>query len=1015
VTWIPGQPLPLYDPSNPALNAANGYTYNPGDPTASGFQIGNMIFPGAPPMLQPAAAGGASLASQPAQVAPHLQFSPTAIGTVTMLSFGRARLPGIIIWAEGITATNVVADTSTLTFATAYCEPINAVYDVVNGMKPLRMWANGTLFYDVNQGGAFNVASITPAQQDSMRVSVASMAVYLGGESQVADPVMESILGVGNVPAYRGLRYIRFTDFPLAIAGNSVPNINVEWGFNPDPGEVAVSTIMGYLVARVYSRQMAKIAQGALVEPIQVFGVTNQAYGLTITDQSALIDHFTKHKLVFSYQIVDGFPFTIVRRPVDGSLTIDLDITEQADCIRRNGAPAITFSRVDPTTLPVAVNLNYVDVGKDFDTKMQSATHDGTGRASSTLAVSTDYCGLPDENRILAFDILYQVRAKALTVSFEIGNLAPQISDVIQLTTDEGNIYVTLVDQQTYTKNRSNQIGALALLTSAGANIAGADGLDTPGRTLLPWVVNWDVIVVGGRIWGELNYVIEYNSWPSPARLIPSSKHYDLHAADLGGSNWGDSSTGNPGYIFEDNTYIYWLSNSAMVISRVQKSAASIGTVETITIAAGFDPNHTNAGITDCAQFLNGKLYVAWSGLWAGAVKYKLVVVDLVAWSPTAFSVYDWWTDVGGAADGPFPTSLVITDNGTILIAARPGSSPVERFFYSNISAPGTWAHIDSTIKLGSGTYSGNIAYFAESLNGSGGVSERKSRIVVVDCTGAPSPTTIDLAVQDANVVNIAQGGPFGAVKPWCSATHLFVACNYTLNNTTDQNEHPYLGRFDLGTLTAAGGSFLSNFIYAERELRIVRGNYCAGQNFLTTKNANGGAFLYYRLVVINEDLSAASAAIYPIPGVVPPVNDNFAAALSIVVGNTQGGNQFYASTETGEPVPSWAASGTYPWVNNNGHSVWFSFVAPATTTYTISSADRSGHGSKSIQVYTGTAVGSLTPVVASAPAGVSNPPTTASLSATAGTTYMISIRDDQLSLETDGTEVNGTYDIEIT
>ena len=954
-----------------------------------------------------ASAVAAPAQSTPAPIAPHLQFSSTAIGTVTMLSFGRARLPGIIIFAEGITATDVFADTSTLTFATAYCEPINPVYDVANGMTPLRMWANGTLFYD---NGVQNVANITPAQLDELTACVASMGVYLGAEDQVADPVMEGILGVGNVPAYRGLRYIRFTDFPLAIAGNSVPNISVEWGFSPDPGEANVSDIMGYLVQHVYDRQIVGDEGGGFTLPFEVDGVTNMAYGLTITDQSALIDHFNKHKQVFSYQIIDGAPIKIVRRAVDGSLVIDLDITEQADCIRRNGAPAVTFSRVDPTTLPVAVNVNYVSVDESFDTKMQSATYDGTGRATSVLAVNTDYAGTADENRILAFDILYQARARALTMGLEIGNLAPQVSDIIQLTTNDGSVYVTLVDQQTYTKNRSNQIGALALLTSVGVNVAGADGLATPGATLILWTLDWDVIVDGGRIWANLNYVLEYNSWPSPSRILPSSKHFDLQPTYPTGSSFGIAGAPAGGCIFEDSTYVYWLSVDQMVISRVAKSSSSIdgSTVETITIADGFDLNHTTNGIADCAQLVGGKLYVAWSGVWAlTSGSYKLVVVDLVAWSPTAFTIHDWWTDVGGAADGPVPSSLVITDNGTILIAAMPGSSPVGRLFYSSVGSPGTWAHIDSTITFGSGTYSGNIAYITEAAAGGAlGVSNRRSNIAVVDCTtGTPSQSNIDLAVQDANVVSIGQGGPFGAVKPWCSGTHLFVSCNYTRNNTTDQNEHPYLGRFDLGTLTAAGGVFLGSFIWAERELRILRGNYFAGQNFLTAQAENNN---YYMLAVIDEALSAPSALFYPARSVDLPVNDNFAAALSIVLSNTQSGNLFYGSTETGEPVPSWAVSGSTTWVNNNGHSVWYSFVAPATTAYTITVADRLGRGSKSIQVYTGTAVGSLTPVVASAPAGT--PMTTASLSATSGTTYMISVRDDNLTHEKDG-----IYNIEIT
>jgi hypothetical protein len=53
---------------------------------------------------------------------------------------------------------------------------------------------------------------------------------YNGSESQLPDPLLESYLGVGNAPAYRGTAYLVFDKFPLEKDGNRIPFITVEVG-----------------------------------------------------------------------------------------------------------------------------------------------------------------------------------------------------------------------------------------------------------------------------------------------------------------------------------------------------------------------------------------------------------------------------------------------------------------------------------------------------------------------------------------------------------------------------------------------------------------------------------------------------------------------------------------------------------------------------------------------------------------------------------------------------------------
>lgn len=51
--------------------------------------------------------------------------------------------------------------------------------------------------------------------------------LYLGDGAQMPDVTMESALGAGNVPAYRGLAYIVLKDFNLGTSGG-VPNFSFE-------------------------------------------------------------------------------------------------------------------------------------------------------------------------------------------------------------------------------------------------------------------------------------------------------------------------------------------------------------------------------------------------------------------------------------------------------------------------------------------------------------------------------------------------------------------------------------------------------------------------------------------------------------------------------------------------------------------------------------------------------------------------------------------------------------------
>lgn len=79
----------------------------------------------------------------------------------------------------------------------------------------LRVWENGELKYDVRER-----QDDETLDQYAERIEVSSeygagFTLYLGDESQLADPTLELTMGVGEVPAFRGLAYIVYPDRQL--------------------------------------------------------------------------------------------------------------------------------------------------------------------------------------------------------------------------------------------------------------------------------------------------------------------------------------------------------------------------------------------------------------------------------------------------------------------------------------------------------------------------------------------------------------------------------------------------------------------------------------------------------------------------------------------------------------------------------------------------------------------------------------------------------------------------------
>ena len=124
--------------------------------------------------------------------------------------FGRSRAAGQLIWASRFRETQSTTGSGkgfatpgetdfaySISFAVGLCETATRIG---------RIWANGTLV-------------------DSSRFT---MRLYPGSETQTPDPLIATIEGEDNAPAFRGLAYAVFEDMPLADFGNRIPQLQFE-------------------------------------------------------------------------------------------------------------------------------------------------------------------------------------------------------------------------------------------------------------------------------------------------------------------------------------------------------------------------------------------------------------------------------------------------------------------------------------------------------------------------------------------------------------------------------------------------------------------------------------------------------------------------------------------------------------------------------------------------------------------------------------------------------------------
>lgn len=198
-----------------AIGAAVGYVVSGFNPAGAywgwtiGVAVGTVLFP--PEGIDQV---GPQLGDKGVQTSTYGAPIPVVYGTI--------RTAGNIIWATDIVEKTHVdkvggkgGPSVTSTTFTYYG---NIAVGICEGeAELLRIWANGKLIYDISG------IAVVDIQKPGVEFTF-----YNGSETQLPDPLIESVEGIGQVPAHRGLCYIVFDELPLADYGNGIPQLTFE-------------------------------------------------------------------------------------------------------------------------------------------------------------------------------------------------------------------------------------------------------------------------------------------------------------------------------------------------------------------------------------------------------------------------------------------------------------------------------------------------------------------------------------------------------------------------------------------------------------------------------------------------------------------------------------------------------------------------------------------------------------------------------------------------------------------
>jgi hypothetical protein len=195
-----------------------------------------------------------------------LSVQTSSYGTQIPRIYGAMRVAGSIVWATDLVESSMTSGAkgqpdTTFSYSVSFAVALSSRRAARIG----RIWADGKLLR--GEAGDFKVNT--------------EFRFHDGSEDQDVDPLIASIEGVSETPAYRGLALAVFEDFELAEFGNRIPFLTFEIFGDEEPttvGEILADVTLGKVTTSDPSpvigyAAMGKSAQAAIEPLVDSFGV----------------------------------------------------------------------------------------------------------------------------------------------------------------------------------------------------------------------------------------------------------------------------------------------------------------------------------------------------------------------------------------------------------------------------------------------------------------------------------------------------------------------------------------------------------------------------------------------------------------------------------------------------------------------------------------------------------------------------------------------------------------------
>lgn len=278
-----------------------------------------------------------------------LSVQTSTYGTMIPRIYGTMRAAGTVIWSTDLKEKRKKSGGGKgqpKTVSYSYSVSLAVALSSRPAVRVRRIWADGKLIRDTSDRFAVKT----------------KFRFHPGSETQPIDPLIATIEGAANAPAYRGLALAIFEDLALEEFGNRIPQLTFEI-----EGDTAAPALGGVL---------ADISKGNIVCPSSQAIAGYAAHGSDI--RSAV------------QPLVESFGIDLVERgpqlrSASSATPLGVAANDLGSSSDAKAVPRIERQQSSAATLPAMLTLNYYERARDYQAGQAHASTGLTGRRTDQL------------------------------------------------------------------------------------------------------------------------------------------------------------------------------------------------------------------------------------------------------------------------------------------------------------------------------------------------------------------------------------------------------------------------------------------------------------------------------------------------------------------------------------------------------------------------------------------------------------------------------------------------------